>query len=133
MIFKHAKKSGARTYDGTKINQIEFEPYESKDTPADLKIPNPGRAVSATWSRKDGSSGKISFDYVVDASGRAGVISTKYLKNRTVNEGLRNIAHWTYWKGATTYGVGTVGETSPFFEALLGLYRWSYSLVAGQC
>ena len=123
MIFKHAKKCGAHTYDGTKINQIEFEPYEDKDFLADLKIPNPGRAVSATWSRKDGSSGKICFDYVVDASGRAGVISTKYLKNRTVNEGLRNIAHWTYWKGAATYGVGTERETSPFFEALGGIYR----------
>jgi len=123
LIFKHAKKCGAHTYDGTKINQVEFEPHEAKDLVADLKIPDSGRAVSATWSRKDGSSGKISFDYVVDASGRAGVFSTKYLKNRTVNEGLRNIAHWTYWKGAATFGVGTEGESSPFFEALGAIYH----------
>lgn len=127
MIFKHARKSGARTFDGTKINQIEFEPYEAKDPLADSKIANPGRAVSASWSRKDGGSGKISFEYVIDASGRAGVISTKYLKNRTVNEGLRNIAHWTYWKGAATFGVGTEGERSPFFEALAGIYCWPCS------
>ena len=122
LIFKHAKKCGAHTYDGTKINQVEFEPHEAKDLVADPKIPDPERAVSATWSRKDGSSGKISFDYVVDASGRAGVFSTKYLKNRTVNKGLRNIAHWTYWKSAATFGVRTEGESSPFFEALGGIY-----------
>lgn len=120
---QHAKKCGAHTYDGTKLNQVEFEPHEAKDLVADPKIPDPERAVSATWSRKDGSSGKISFDYVVDASGRAGVFSMKYLKYRTVKEGLRNIAHWTYRKGAATFGVGTEGESSPFFEALGGIYR----------
>ena len=80
---------GAQTYDGTKINEIDFVPNDDKDYPADPKIPNPGRAVSAAWSHKDGSSGKITFDYIVDASGRAGVISTKYLKKRMVNEGLK--------------------------------------------
>jgi hypothetical protein len=121
LIFKHAKKCGARTFDGVKVNEIQFEPYQDKDYPEDPKIPNPGRALSATWSRKNGASGKITFDYIVDASGRAGVISTKYLKNRTVNEGLRNIANWTYWRGAKIYGVGTERETSPFFEALGGI------------
>jgi hypothetical protein len=42
---------------------------------------NPGRSVSASWSRKDGTSGTINFDYLVDGSGRNGIISTKYLKN----------------------------------------------------
>jgi flavin-dependent dehydrogenase len=88
LFYNHAKMCGAQTYDGTKINEIEFVPNEDKDYPADPKIPDPGRAVSVAWSRKDGSSGKITFDYIVDASGRAGVISTKHLKNRMVNEGL---------------------------------------------
>ena len=122
-MFKHSKKQGAQTFDGVKVNSVEFEPCEDPEFLADSKTPIAGRAKSASWSRKDGSSGTINFDYVVDASGRAGVISTKYLKNRTVNEGLRNIAHWTYWKGAAAYGVGTERETSPFFEALAGIYR----------
>ncbi|KAL8792397.1 MAG: hypothetical protein Q9195_005011 [Heterodermia aff. obscurata] len=128
LIFKHAAKCGARTYDGTKIDSIEFKPNDDEKFPVDANAPNPGRAVSANWSRKDGSSGKIGFDYVVDASGRAGVISTKYLKNRTVNEGLRNIAHWAYWKGAATYGEGTERATSPFFEALGDGSGWCWAI-----
>ena len=123
LIFRHAEKSGAHTFDGTKVNEIQFEPYEDKDFPADPKLANQGRPVSATWSRKDGSSGKISFDYIIDASGRAGLISTKYLKNRSLNEGLKNIANWTYWKGAAAYGDGTERQSSPFFEALSGTHR----------
>ena len=127
MIFRHAEKCGALTFDGTKVNAIEFVPYEDKEFPADPRLANTGRPVSATWSRKDGSSGKINFDYIVDASGRAGLISTKYLKNRTLNEGLKNIANWAYWKGAARYGEGTQRQSSPFFEALQGISRLPYS------
>lgn len=50
---------------------------------ADDKTQDPGHPVSATWTRKkDGTSGVIKFDYIVDASGRAGIMSTKYLKHR---------------------------------------------------
>ena len=84
-------------------------------------MPNPGRPVSASWSRKDGSSGVIEFEYLVDASGRAGLVSTKYLKNRKNNQALKNIANWGYWKGAGKYGQGTSREGVPFFEALTGM------------
>ena len=122
-MFRHAEKCGALTFDGTKVNELEFVPYEDQDFPADPKLGNNGRPVSATWSRKDGSSGKIDFDYIVDASGRAGLISTKYLKNRKLNEGLKNIANWAYWNGAAPYGKGTERQSSPFFEALQGTSR----------
>jgi hypothetical protein len=53
--------------------------------------------VSAAWTRKeDGTSGVIKFDYIVDASGRMGIMSTKYLKNRHFNQGLKNVASWGY-------------------------------------
>lgn len=76
--------------------------------------------MSASWSRKDGTSGTINFDYLIDGSGRNGIISTKYLKNRRFNEGLKNIAIWSYWKGAKRYKQGEDNENSPFFEALSG-------------
>ncbi len=119
-MFKHAGKCGAKIFDGTKVSAIEFQPVEGKDDPTDETI-NPGKPVSATWSRKDGTSGEIKFDYLVDGSGRAGVMSTKYLKNRSFNQDLKNTASWGYWKGAIQYGVGTPKEGQPYFEALDGI------------
>ena len=112
LLFKHAAECGVKTFDETKVASIEFQ--------TDGQTSFPGRPVSATWTRKDGSSGTISLDYLVDASGRAGLISTKYLKSRSYNQGLKNIANWGYWRGGGTYGVGTYKEGSPYFEALKG-------------
>ena len=93
---------------------------------------NPGRPVSAKWVRKEGSatgeptSGEIKFDYLIDASGRAGIVSTKYLKNRKHNQGLKNVANWGYWKGASKYAEGTSREGAPFFEALSDASGWCW-------
>ena len=54
------------------------------------------------------------FDYLVDASGRAGLVSTKYLKNRKNNQGLKNLANWGYWKGAGEYAVDTETRFTSF-------------------
>ena len=119
LIFKHAGKSGAQTFDQTKVESIDFEPANEEWVD---NLPNPGRPVSATWSRKDGSSGVIKFDDLIDASGRAGVVTTKYFKNRKYNQGLKNIASWGYFRNTGFYGVGTHKEGQPYFEALSGKY-----------
>lgn len=128
LMFKHAGKSGAKVFDGVKVNSIEFVPLDEKDAPADPELPNPGRPVSATWSRKDGSSGTIKFEYLVDASGRAGLVSTKYFKNRKYNQGLKNIASWGYWDNAKVHAPGTQREGQPFFEALQDASGWVWTI-----
>lgn len=123
LIFKHAAKCGAQTFDGVKVDSIDFVPSDIPTLNGMLNetTANPGRPVSAKWSRKeDGTSGEIKFDYLVDASGRAGIVSTKYLKNRKHNQGLKNIANWGYWTGAAKYAEGTAREGAPYFEALTG-------------
>ncbi|KAK4206968.1 hypothetical protein QBC37DRAFT_105079 [Rhypophila decipiens] len=118
ILFKHAATCGAKTFDGTKVTGVEFAPSESSSEEL-------GRPVSATWSRKeDGTSGTITFDYLVDASGRYGLLSTKYLKNRHYNQGLKNIANWAYWKGGGVHGVGTHKEGAPYFEATKDASGW---------
>ncbi|KAI9659909.1 MAG: hypothetical protein M1821_001261 [Bathelium mastoideum] len=127
LIFQHAGKCGAHTFDETKVSEIQFEPVTSKDVvgeEATEGADDPGRPVSATWTRKDGTTGDIKFDYLVDASGRAGIVSTKYLKNRSFNGELKNVATWGYWRGALSYGVGTAKEGQPFFEALADGSGW---------
>lgn len=126
-MFDHADKSGAHTFQGVKVESIDFVP--APDFPADDRLANPGRAVSATWSRKvDSARGTIKFDYIVDASGRNGVISTKYLKNRKFNQALKNVANWSYWKGAKIYAPGTPHEGSPVFEALSDHSGWCWAI-----
>lgn len=119
LLFKHAGECGVKTFDQTKVASIEFAP-----SPPGAE--HPGRPVSATWTRKDGTSGTISMEYIVDASGRAGVVSTKYLKNRHYNQGLKNIANWGYWKGGGVHGVGTHKEGAPYFEALKDGSGWCW-------
>lgn len=56
----------------------------------------------------------------MDASGRRGILSTKYLKNRSFNDNFKNTANWAYWKSDNLYGTGTHMHGSPYFEALDG-------------
>ncbi|CBF79147.1 uncharacterized protein ANIA_10884 [Aspergillus nidulans FGSC A4] len=120
LLFKHAAECGVKTFDETKVASIEFS---SPDLSSGGTHPF-GRPVSATWTRKDGTSGTISMDYIVDASGRNGLISTKYLKNRSYNKGLKNVASWGYWRGGGVHGVGTHKEGAPYFEALKDASGW---------
>lgn len=120
LIFRHAGTSGAEIFDGVKVTSIHFEPPAGSES-IDQNVRDPGQPLSASWTRRaDGSSGVINFDYLVDASGRMGIMSTKYLKNRRYNEGLKNIALWGYWKGAGIYGTDTPQQGVPYFEALSG-------------
>ncbi|KAL1594516.1 hypothetical protein SLS60_010276 [Paraconiothyrium brasiliense] len=126
LIFRHAGKSGAAIFDGVKVTGIEFARHDGSST-GDGKTLDPGQAVSATWMHKaNGTSGTIDFDYLVDASGRTGIMSTRYLKNRQFNQGLKNIATWGYWKGAGVYGVETPQEGVPYFEALSDGSGWAW-------
>jgi flavine halogenase len=81
-----------------------------------------GRPVAAKWKAQtaDEDDGVIHFDYLVDASGRNGIMSVKYLKNRCFSQSLKNVAVWGYWTGANSYMPGTSRHNAPWFEALKG-------------
>jgi flavine halogenase len=123
-MFKHAAKSGAQAFDGVKVTSITFGSSSSNGNES-----LPGRPTSATYTQSsNGQTGQISFEYVIDASGRVGLLSTKYLKNRRYNQGLKNIANWGYWSGTKAYAAGTARENSPFFEALQGMSHLSFEV-----
>ncbi|KAJ5512495.1 Flavine halogenase aclH, partial [Penicillium fimorum] len=86
LMFRHAKASGANVFDGVEVNDINFDNIS-------------GHSYAASYSQKaTGAKGTINFRYLVDASGRAGLVNTKYVKNRTYNTALKNVAHWDYWR-----------------------------------
>lgn len=72
------------------------------------------------WKSVDGSEGRISFEYLIDASGRNGLMSVKYLKNRRFQSSLKNIAVWGYWIGTSKYMPGSDRDNAVYIEALNG-------------
>jgi flavin-dependent dehydrogenase len=96
ILLDNAADLGVDVRQGVKVSEIAFED---------------GRPVSASWvSTADRAvTGEIGFDFLVDASGRGGVLATKYLRNRTYQEAFRNIAVWSYWRGVTPLDRGPEG------------------------
>ncbi|KAF7562620.1 hypothetical protein G7046_g1523 [Stylonectria norvegica] len=126
LMFQHAGESGAKIFDAVKVNTIEFENGGTTVEEGAENL-NPGRPIAATYTIKETKeTGRIEFDYVVDAGGRVGLLSTKYMKNRKYNQGLKNVANWSYFKGTNPYAPGTTRENSPFFEALQDESGWAW-------
>ncbi|MEV5385833.1 NAD(P)/FAD-dependent oxidoreductase [Streptomyces sp. NPDC052721] len=96
MLLNNAAELGVNVRQGVKVTELEF---------------NEGRPVKARWAATGDRSltGEISFDFLVDASGRAGLMATKYLKNRHYQEAFKNIAVWSYWRGVKPLERGPAG------------------------
>lgn len=120
ILFEHAGDSGAKVFDGVKVYTVQFAHQDTTEGFSGHDEDQVGRPVSASWSRKDGSTGDVRFEYLVDASGRAGLLATRYMKIRHYNQGLKSTATWGYWEGAGKYGEGTHREGDPYFEAIKG-------------
>ncbi|KAL4262186.1 FAD/NAD(P)-binding domain superfamily protein [Pleurotus pulmonarius] len=115
ILLDHAETQGVKVFQCTRVNSINFE-----------GAPDSSRPVAANWSTKSGGHGTIAFDWLVDASGRSGLMSTKYLKNREFREHLRNVAVWGYWTNVTVYKEGTARSNAPWFEAMTDGLGWSW-------
>ncbi|GJE91513.1 FAD/NAD(P)-binding domain-containing protein [Phanerochaete sordida] len=147
LLLEHAQSCGAQVFTETRVETLQFAPptptptrsasfsasssrstsrSRSDSTERIVDFGTLGRPVKASYSRTDGTSGEIAFDYLVDASGRYGLLSTKYLKNRTYNQSLKNVAVWGYWRGTGMYGKGTDRENAPYFEALSDESGWAW-------
>jgi len=94
LLLEHAKSQGVKVHEGIEVKSITF---------------NGERPRSAIWARvaadeKQGSTeeqeGEIAFDYVIDASGRAGLLTTRYLKGRHYHNAFQNVGIWGYYQGA---------------------------------
>ena len=115
VLLRHAASCGAKVFEGIRVDALMFS------SPIDREKPHTAHPTAAQWTRpSDRTNGVISFDWLIDASGRNGIMSTKYLRSRTFNPNLKNIAQWGYWRGGGTYMPGSDRHNAPFFEALTG-------------
>ncbi|KAI0743665.1 hypothetical protein C8Q80DRAFT_855359 [Daedaleopsis nitida] len=151
LLLKHAAECGAKVYEQTRVTDITFEntpppspirsffpqipfraPGARRSSTVEFAVNGPqdaatlGRPRSVIYETALGAKREITFDYLVDASGRAGIMSTKYLKNRKFNASLKNVAVWGYWKNTGMYGKDTPRENAPFFEALSDESGWAW-------
>jgi len=53
--------------------------------------------------------GRITFDQVVDCSGRGGVLARGQFDSRRFHDVFKNVAAWSYWKGWSPLGKGPEG------------------------
>jgi len=96
LLLNHARELGVEVFEGINVREVEFEN---------------GRPVAARWSetKSPDTGGRITFDYVIDASGRGGVLAAKQFKNRNFHDIFKNVAAWTYWKDAKPLPKGPEG------------------------
>ena len=87
LLLEHAAEQGVDVRQGAEIREVHFVD---------------GKPRSAEWTDASGVRQVTEFDALVDASGRAGVLSARHFKNRRFHEIFRNVAIWGYWKGGVT-------------------------------
>lgn len=116
ILLEHAKESGAKVFTTSRVKSLGFA------APTSAEPGSIGRPISAAFTHGESDAPlSITYDYLIDASGRAGIMSTKYLKNRRINSNLKNIALWGYWTGDKRYARhGDQNLIAPWFEALMG-------------
>jgi flavin-dependent dehydrogenase len=101
LLLDHAKSQGVAVYEEVEVREIKFEG---------------SRPRSATYLKKGaandngGGMGEISFDFLIDASGRSSIMTTKYLRNRRYHKVFQNIALWGYWEDADRLATGREGD-----------------------
>ncbi|KZV76668.1 FAD/NAD-binding domain-containing protein [Peniophora sp. CONT] len=118
LMLRHAAKKGVKVFEETRVSSIEFTDQNDPFS----------RPISASWQNKAGETGQVAFDWLVDASGRQGLMSMKYLKNRVYRESLRNVAAYGYWKGVEIIDKGGPRANTPMFESLTDRRGWCWCI-----
>jgi flavin-dependent dehydrogenase len=98
LLLEYAKSQGVTVMEGAEVKQLRFDGAR------------PRTAIwSSTAQDTHAQEQEIGFDYLIDASGRAGVMTTRHLRTRRYHEVFKNIATWGYWDDAKRLPVGPEG------------------------
>ncbi|MCC6456184.1 MAG: tryptophan 7-halogenase [Caldilineaceae bacterium] len=91
-LLKHARSQGVQVFEGVEVREILFDPESKRPVRAKLDAGENGNGVT-----------EISFDYLIDASGRAGIMTSRYLHNRRYHEAFKNVGVWGYWENTRRF------------------------------
>ncbi|HJX28060.1 MAG TPA: NAD(P)/FAD-dependent oxidoreductase [Thermoanaerobaculia bacterium] len=119
LLLLHARSQGAAVHEGVEVQSLDFD--------------ETGRPCRAHWVRRDdqGVSGVIAFDHLIDASGRNGIMASRYLHNRKYHQAFQNVALWGYWEGAVCDEPG-YREGSIVVGSIPDGWLWSIPLSDGR-
>lgn len=141
MLLNHARSTGVSVYEKTKVESVTFSTTDPNTpvsvswshTPPPVPLSPPASPIESSFPsfitgnlandiapNADPVRGETTFTYLIDATGRAGILSARYFKNRHFNASLKNVAVWGYWRNVGRYGAGTSRYGSPWFETLTG-------------
>jgi flavin-dependent dehydrogenase len=85
VLLEHAGTQGVDVTQAAQVSAVTFDG---------------DRAVGAQWQHNGRTHG-AEFDFVVDASGRAGVLSAQHFRSRRQHDIFRNVAIWSYYQGGS--------------------------------
>ena len=126
ILLRNATEQGAEVIEEAKVTSVIFD----GDRPSAVE-----------WQHRDSKSIHTStFDFLVDASGRAGVLSRQHFDMRRRHELFQNTAVWAYWEGARLHpdspegaiNVISTPEGGWFWHIPLGHERFSIGYVVPQ-
>jgi flavin-dependent dehydrogenase len=84
LLLRHAEQMGAQVFESTQVSELSFD----------------GDRPTGAVCVHEGRTSRIDFEYLIDASGRSGIMSNRYLKNRRFHQQFQNVAVWRYWEEA---------------------------------
>jgi flavin-dependent dehydrogenase len=121
ILLRNAAEQGAVVVEGATVEQVQFES---------------GRAVAARWADDSGTRHAVEFDFLVDASGRTGVLANRHFAMRSSHDQFQNVGIWGYWRGAKLLPESPEGAIN-IFSSPRGWYwhiplrddRWSVGFV----
>ncbi|MBO0880729.1 MAG: tryptophan 7-halogenase, partial [Mycobacterium sp.] len=125
ILLRNAAQQGAEVIEEAKVTNVVFD----GDRPSAVE-----------WQSRDSQHQTSTFDFLVDASGRAGVLSRQHFDMRQHHEQFRNTAIWAYWEGARLHpdspegaiNVISTQEGGWFWHIPLGGERFSVGYVVPQ-
>jgi flavin-dependent dehydrogenase len=84
LLLDHARANGVQVSSGTTAKTVSF---------------TDGRPVAVTCAAPGGDPVTIDdFDFLIDASGRTGLLSAQHFRSRRTHRFFRNVAIWGYWR-----------------------------------
>jgi flavin-dependent dehydrogenase len=121
MLLDHARSQGVKVFEGVEVESIDFDGDRPIRAHWAMKAANDngngnGNGNGHHSGNGNGTAratimqGAVGFDYLIDASGRSGIMATKYLLNRKYHKVFQNVAIWGYWKGTDRMATGREGD-----------------------